>query len=64
MPIKVLELHHHGIRIGKSAEDVSKAQEFYTDLLGLQADQGRPISLAFLASGSMSGMTRTPRKST
>ena len=42
MPIKVLELHHHGIRIGKSAEDVSKAQEFYTDLLGLQADAGRP----------------------
>ena len=42
MPIKVLELHHHGIRIGKSAEDVSKAQEFYTDLLGLQADTGRP----------------------
>ena len=38
MPIKVLELHHHGIRIGKSAEDVSKAQEFYTDMLGLQAD--------------------------
>src|SRR5437867_5663151 len=42
MPIKVLELHHHGIRIGKSADDVSKAQEFYTDLLGLQADAGRP----------------------
>ena len=42
MPIKVLELHHHGIRIGKSADDVTKAQEFYTDLLGLQADSGRP----------------------
>ncbi len=42
MPIKVLELHHHGIRIGKSTEDVAKAQEFYTDVLGLQADTGRP----------------------
>ena len=64
MPIKVLELHHHGIRIGKSAEDVSKAQEFYTNLLRLQADTTDPTSLVFLASGSMSGMTRTPHKST
>jgi catechol 2,3-dioxygenase-like lactoylglutathione lyase family enzyme len=44
MPIKVLELHHHGIRIGKSAEDVTKAREFYTDVLGLEADAGRPNS--------------------
>ena len=42
MPIKVLELHHHGIRIGTSAEDVSRARVFYTDVLGLQADAGRP----------------------
>jgi catechol 2,3-dioxygenase-like lactoylglutathione lyase family enzyme len=42
MPIKVLELHHHGIRIGKSDEDVAKARDFYTGVLGLQADRGRP----------------------
>ncbi len=42
MPIKVLELHHHGIRIGKSDEDVTKAKAFYTDVLGLQTDTGRP----------------------
>lgn len=42
MPIKVLELHHHGIRIGKNEQDVEKARGFYTEVLGLQADTGRP----------------------
>lgn len=42
MPIKVLELHHHGIRIGKTPEEVDQARQFYTDVLGLQADTGRP----------------------
>lgn len=42
MPIKVLELHHHGIRIGKDTDEVKKAQEFYADVLGLETDTGRP----------------------
>ena len=42
MPIKVLELHHHGVRISKTPEEVAKARYFYTDVLGLQADPGRP----------------------
>lgn len=42
MPIKVLELHHHGIRIGKESEDLARAQAFYGDVLGLQTDTGRP----------------------
>jgi catechol 2,3-dioxygenase-like lactoylglutathione lyase family enzyme len=42
MPIKVLELHHHGIRIGKTDEAVEQARQFYTDVLGLQTDTGRP----------------------
>ncbi len=42
MAIKVLELHHHGIRIGKSDEAVEQAREFYGDVLGLQRDTGRP----------------------
>lgn len=42
MPIKVLELHHHGIRIDPSDEAQDKAIAFYSDLLGLEADQGRP----------------------
>ena len=42
MPIKVLELHHHGIRIGPSDDAVNQAQHFYGKVLGLEADQGRP----------------------
>jgi catechol 2,3-dioxygenase-like lactoylglutathione lyase family enzyme len=42
MAVKVLELHHHGIRIGAAASDVKKAFEFYDGVLGLEADPGRP----------------------
>ena len=42
MAIKVLELHHHGIRVGPSTEEVAKARKFYGDVLGLDHDPGRP----------------------
>ena len=42
MAIKVLELHHHGIRMGKEDDDVEKARTFYGDVLGLETDAGRP----------------------
>ena len=42
MAVRVLELHHHGIRIGPSPEAVSKARKFYGDVLGLDHDPGRP----------------------
>ncbi|MGH7966377.1 MAG: VOC family protein [Candidatus Binatia bacterium] len=42
MPIKVVELHHHGIRIGTTPQEVENARQFYTEVLGLQADPGRP----------------------
>ncbi|MCY4452681.1 MAG: VOC family protein [Immundisolibacterales bacterium] len=42
MPIKVLELHHHGIRIDPSDGAQESAREFYSDVLGLEADSGRP----------------------
>ena len=42
MPIKVVELHHHGIRIGDTDEDVKKARDFYSGVLGLENDTGRP----------------------
>ena len=42
MAVKVLELHHHGIRVGASPEEVAKARRFYGDVLGLQPDAGRP----------------------
>ena len=42
MAIKVLELHHHGIRMGKEDDDVQKARSFYGGVLGLETDSGRP----------------------
>jgi catechol 2,3-dioxygenase-like lactoylglutathione lyase family enzyme len=43
MALKVIELHHHGIRIGATAEDAKKARDFYSDVLGMQPDPGRPV---------------------
>lgn len=43
MAVKVLELHHHGIRVGRSTEDAKKALGFYHDVLGLDPDPGRPF---------------------
>ena len=43
MAIKVIELHHHGIRVGPDAEAVKKAHDFYHGVLGLEADGGRPV---------------------
>src|SRR5262245_32297198 len=40
--IKVLELHHHGIRIGITPEEVESGRRFYTEVLGLRADPERP----------------------
>ena len=42
MAIQVLELHHHGIRVGPSKDDVARARRFYGDVLGLSHDPGRP----------------------
>jgi catechol 2,3-dioxygenase-like lactoylglutathione lyase family enzyme len=42
MAVKVLELHHHGIRVGPSPEEVARARQFYGDVLGLDHDSGRP----------------------
>ena len=42
MSIRVLELHHHGIRIGTTKEEVESGRRFYTEVLGLQADPERP----------------------
>lgn len=42
MPIKVLKLHHHGIRIDPSEQAVEQARAFYSGLLGIPADENRP----------------------
>ena len=43
MALKVLELHHHGIRIGPRPEQVKQAFDFYHQVLGLEPDPGRPV---------------------
>src|SRR3989442_12096185 len=43
MAVKVLELHHHGIRVGPSEAEVRKAHDFYSNVLGLSRDPGRPV---------------------
>ena len=40
MAVKVLELHHHGIRV--KPEETEKSLAFYRDVLGLAPDPGRP----------------------
>lgn len=42
MAVKVLELHHHGIRVDPSPDGLQKALAFYRDVLGLSPDGGRP----------------------
>ena len=42
MAIKVVELHHHGIRVGTKPEELEEARRFYTEVLGLHTDPQRP----------------------
>lgn len=42
MAIKVLALHHHGIRVGSTEADADRALAFYRTVLGLAPDAGRP----------------------
>jgi catechol 2,3-dioxygenase-like lactoylglutathione lyase family enzyme len=40
--IRVLEIHHHAVRIASEAEKLDAVRRFYGDVLGLDADPGRP----------------------
>ena len=42
MAVKVIELHHHGIRVSPESGGPEKALAFYRDVLGLDPDPGRP----------------------
>jgi catechol 2,3-dioxygenase-like lactoylglutathione lyase family enzyme len=42
MAMKIVELHHHGIRIGTTPAELERAREFYTGVLGLETDASRP----------------------
>lgn len=42
MPIRVVEIHHHGIRISGDEADLKANLDFYQGLLGLTPDDKRP----------------------
>lgn len=42
MAVKVLEIHHHAVRIGGDDKTLGDLKAFYGDVLGLKADDGRP----------------------
>ncbi|MCZ8132554.1 MAG: VOC family protein [Steroidobacteraceae bacterium] len=43
MAIKVVELHHHAIRVGPTGAEVDAVRDFYVDVLGLAVDPGRRV---------------------
>jgi catechol 2,3-dioxygenase-like lactoylglutathione lyase family enzyme len=42
MPINVVEIHHHAVRIESDSDALAANLEFYQGLLGLAPDAGRP----------------------
>ena len=42
MAIEILEIHHTGVRIDTKAEKLGATEDFYTGVLGLSRDSGRP----------------------
>ena len=42
MGIRVLEIHHHAVRIDSEPPKLEAVQKFYQDVLGLEADPRRP----------------------
>lgn len=42
MPIKVLELHHHAVRVAATPQAADRTRDFYCQVLGLATDPGRP----------------------
>jgi hypothetical protein len=45
MAVKVLELHHHGIRIGPTVPVVQQALAYYHGMLGLKDPFGNQIEM-------------------
>lgn len=41
MPIKILGIHHHAVRIDDVQQPFEAVRHFYVDVLGLRADEGR-----------------------
>jgi class 3 adenylate cyclase len=43
MAIRVLELHHHAVRVGPTSAEADVVRDFYVDVLGLGVDAGRRV---------------------
>ncbi len=57
MPIRIVEIHHHAVRIKGDDVDLKANLNFYQGLLGLNPDERRPNIPGVLGSGSMSAMS-------
>jgi len=42
MAVKILEIHHTGVRVDDDAKLLADTQDFYANVLGLGCDSGRP----------------------
>ena len=42
MAIKVMGIHHHAVRIDQGNHSLDTFRDFYANVLGLRADEGRP----------------------
>lgn len=42
MAIKIVAIHHHAVRINDNEQPLDAVHDFYTRVLGLPHDQGRP----------------------
>ena len=40
MTLKIVELHHHAVRVAPTPSAAAEARRFYTEVLGLGADDG------------------------
>ncbi len=53
MSLKVVELHHHAVRVPPTRMAAADARRFYTEVLGLGADDAPPARRASKAIRSM-----------
>ncbi|MFC7050894.1 VOC family protein [Emcibacter nanhaiensis] len=42
MALKIVGIHHHGIRVGDNGEPLDDVFDFYTNVLGMDYDKSRP----------------------
>jgi len=42
MAVKILEIHHAGVRVDSDAKLLTATQDFYASVLGLERDTNRP----------------------